>query len=171
MFSDDIFDSVTALENHEITFEDFKKTMMTIINNHRENKDMYLNIRWDTVIEYVRNKDILNLNKVRMILDTPFEFKNKYWNLNYDEVTFELSEELKKMNTDKSDVTQLKTENQNLKDEVKILIDTIDENIMHYEILKDQKIALELENFKLEKYKKKYDDLLKLVEDYKISIK
>ena len=44
MFSDDIFDSVTALENHEITFEDFKKTMMTIIKNHRENKDMYLNI-------------------------------------------------------------------------------------------------------------------------------
>ena len=171
MFSDDIFDSVTALENHEITFEDFKKTMMTIINNHRENKDMYLNIRWDTVIEYVRNKDIVNLNKVRMILDTPFEFKNEYWDLNYDEVTFELSEELKKMNTEKSDVTQLKTENQNLKDEVKILIDTIDENIMHYEILKDQKIALELENFKLEKYKKKYDELLKLVEDFKIGIK
>ena len=171
MFSDDIFDSVTALENHEITFEDFKKTMMTIIKNHRKNKDMYLNIRWDTVIEYVRNKDIVSLNKVRMILDTPFEFKDEYWNLNYDEVTFELSEELKKMNTDKSDVTQLKTENQNLKDEVKILIDTIDENIMHYEILKDQKIALELENFKLEKYKKKYDELLKLVEDFKIGIK
>ena len=171
MFSDDIFDSVTALENHEITFEDFKKTMMTIIKNHRENKDMYLNIKWDTVIEYVRNKDIVNLNKVRMILDTPFEFKDEYWNLNYDEVTFELSEELKKMNTDKSDVTQLKTENQNLKDEVKILIDTIDENIMHYEILKDQKIALELENFKLEKYKKKYDELLKLVNDFKIGIK
>ena len=171
MFSDDIFDSVTALQNHEITFEDFKKTMMTIIKNYRENKDMYLEIRWDTVIEYVRNKDILSLNKVRMILDTPFEFKNEYWNLNYDEVTFELSEELKKMNTDKSDVTQLKTENQNLKDEVKILIDTIDENIMHYEILKDQKIALELENFKLEKYKKKYDELLKLVDDFKIGIK
>ena len=171
MFSDDIFDSVTALENHEITFEDFKKTMMTIIKNHRENKDMYLNIKWDTVIEYVRNKDIVSLNKVRMILDTPFEFKDEYWNLNYDEVTFELSEELKKMNTEKSDVTQLKTENQNLKDEVKILIDTIDENIMHYEILKDQKIALELENFKLEKYKKKYDELLKLVDDFKISIK
>ena len=171
MFSDDIFDSVTALENHEITFEDFKKTMMTIIKNHRENKDMYLNIKWDTVIEYVRNKDIVSLNKVRMILDTPFEFKDEYWNLNYDEVTFELSEELKKMNTDKSDVTQLKTENQNLKDEVKILIDTIDENIMHYEILKDQKIALELENFKLEKYKKKYEELSKLVEDFKIGIK
>ena len=171
MFSDDIFDSVTALENHEITFEDFKKTMMTIIENHRENKNMYLNIKWDTVIEYVRNKDILSLNKVRMILDTPFEFKNEYWDLNYDEVTFELSEELKKMNTEKSDVTQLKTENQNLKDEVKILIDTIDENIMHYEILKDQKIALELENFKLEKYKKKYEELSKLVEDFKIGIK
>ena len=66
---------------------------------------------------------------------------------------------------------KLKTENQNLKDEVKILIDTVDENIMHYEILKDQKIALELENFKLEKYKKKYDELLKLVEDFKIGIK
>ena len=171
MFSDDIFDSVTALENHEITFEDFKKRMMTIIDNHRKNKHMYLNIKWDTVIEYVRNKDIVSLNKVRMILDTPFEFKDEYWNLNYDEVTFELSEELKKMNTDKSDVTQLKTENQNLKDEVKILIDTIDENIMHYEILKDQKIALELENFKLEKYKKKYEELSKLVEDFKIGIK